>query len=422
MNRKYVIIGGLVAAAGLLGAGFFFLNQRSAGTAATSSAVRAQTTAVTRGTLVATVNAAGNVSAPKTASLTFQQAGRVAKVNAQVGDAVKTNQVLMELDLIDLNLALKNAQAGLTNSQANHENAKAKNSQNPNQIIVAKAQLDKASIALQKAQADYNTIAWRGDAGMSSQAVTLQNATIDYQSALASYNQTAATINDTALRQAAAQLEQAQISLEQAQRNIEKAKIVAPFDGVVSAVNLNVGDIAGTSQAAAAVVDLATLQVKVTLAEVDVAKVKAGQSATMTLDALVGKNYSAEVQSVSPVGTITQGVVNYPVTLGVKNVDGAIRPGMTANLAIVVEKRDDVLMVPNRAVRQQGNQKTVTVVYRGEQIAVSVGTGLSNDQFVEITNGLKEGDAVMIQTTQTRAGNVPGIPGAGTQMIIPAGR
>ncbi len=88
----------------------------------------------------------------------------------------------------------------------------------------------------------------------------------------------------------------------------------------------------------------------------------------------------------------------------------------------VVEKRDDVLMVPNRAVRQQGNQKTVTVVYRGEQIAVSVGTGLSNDQFVEITNGLKEGDAVMIQTTQTRAGNVPGIPGAGTQMIIPAGR
>ncbi|MBI3741708.1 MAG: efflux RND transporter periplasmic adaptor subunit, partial [Chloroflexi bacterium] len=188
---------------------------------------------------------------------------------------------------------------------------------------------------------------------------------------------------------------------------------------IVSAVNLNVNDTAGTNAAAAAIVDLSSLQVRVTLSEVDIAKIKTGQTAQMTVDALSGKTYNAQVQTVSPVGTVTQGVVNYPVTLVVSNVDGAIKPGMTANLAIAVERRENVLIIPNRAVRTQGNSKTVTVLFKGEQISVPIGTGLSNDSFVEVTNGLNEGDTVIIQTTQTRTGNVPGVGGQGAQFFAP---
>lgn len=460
MKRNLFIIGGAVVVIGVVAA--LIGMQRMSASAATT--VRVQSATVQRGSLVATVNAAGNVSAPEDAAMGFQTSGRVAKVNVQVGDFVKKGQLLMELDTTDLELALKTAktnlasqqasfeqtqsnlqmalrtaQANLASSQANLDAAKAKNAQNANQLIIAKAQLDKAAIALQTAQGNYNAIAWRGDVGLTPQAAALQQATIDYQSALANYQMTAATINDSALRAAQsafekdqlaleqaqrnldtslrvaqAALEREQVAVEQAQRNLEKAKIYAPFDGYIAQVNFSVGDSAGTATAIV-IVDTSSLQVKVTVAEVDMAKLKVGQTASMTLDALPGKTYNAKVLTIGPVGTITQGVVNYPVTVVVTDADSAIKPGMTANLNIVVDRRENVLLIPTRAVRTQGNQKTVNVLYKGQTIQVPVGIGLTNDQSAEVTSGLQEGDTVILQQTQTR--QTGGIPGGGMMFI-----
>ena len=105
---------------------------------------------------------------------------------------------------------------------------------------------------------------------------------------------------------------------------------------------------------------------------------------------------------IDPVGTITQGVVNYPVIVALDNSDSAIVPGMTANLAVTVDQRDNVLIVPVRAVHTQGNQKVVTVSYKGQTIQVPVTTGLANDQDIEITGGLKEGDMIVLPQTQTQ--------------------
>ncbi len=460
MKRNQIILGVILIIA-LVIAGYFVYQQM---TASSSGAVRAQTATAQRGNLVATVSAAGNVLTPEEATLAFQTSGRVAKVNIQVGDAVKKGQTLMELDTTDLELSLKTAKTNLASSTANLEQTKAnlqfalrnaqsglesskaglqaainKNTQNPNQIIVAKAQLDKATIALQSAQGAYNRIAWRGDVGLTQQAVDLQNATIEYQSALANYNMTLATINDSALKSAQADFDKANVALEQAQknldtqlrtaqatvdnhqvtvdqaqRNLDKARLVAPFDGFVSVVNFSVGDSAGTGTAVT-VVDLSSLQVKVTIAEVDIAKIKIGQSAQITMDALPGKTYTAKIIAIGPVATITQGVVNYPVTAAINNTDGQVKPGMTANLAITVEQRDNVLLVPNRAIRTQGNQRTVTVLYKGLSIAVPVTIGLTNEQSAEITSGLLEGDQVVIQTTQTR--QTGGVMGSGPVFV-----
>lgn len=461
MKKTWIIISGILVA-GLLGGGWWLYQQTTAGVAATT---RVQTATVQRGTLVATVNAAGNVLSPEEATLSFQTSGRVAKVYVQVGDVVKKGQALMELDTTDLELSLKTAKANLASSQANLEQVKAnlqfalrnaqsnlesskaaleaaknKNAQNHNQIIVAKAQLDKAEIALRQAQGAYNQIAWRGDVGMTPQAAELHRATIDYQSALANYQMTLATINDSALKAAQAQyerdvvaLEQAQrnldtqwrtaqasverdqIAVEQAQRNIERARIVAPFDGVVSAVNFSVGDSAGTTTAVV-VVDLSVLQVRVNIAEIDIAKIRVGQTAQVTLDALLGRTYNATISAIGPVATITQGVVNYPVIAIVDNTDGAIKPGMTANLSITVDRRDNVLLVPARAVRSQGNQRIVNVLYKEQTIATPVTIGLTNDQFAEVVSGLLEGDQVIIQTpvrTSTGMGSFAGMPPIG---------
>jgi len=410
-----IIIGVVLLVLAIAG---YFGWQRLTTSAATSSTT-IQTATVTRGSLVATVSAAGNVSAPEDAVLAFQTSGRVTQVNVQVGDAVKKGQVLMQLDTTDLEASLKTAQVNLASTQASYDSTKLKNDQNPNQLLVAKVALDKATLALQKAQAEYNAIAWRGDVGMTTQAQTLQSASIDYQSALANYQISAANINDTALKQAQAQLDNAKLSVEQAQRNLDKTKLVAPFDGVVAAVNFSVGDTASGN--AVTIVDLSKLQVRVTVAEVDIAKIKVGQTAQMTMDALSGKTYNAQVMSINPVATVTQGVVNYPVTVEILNNDGSIKPGMTSNLTITVERRDNVLLVPLRAVRAQGNQRTVTVLHQGQNISLSVTTGLSNDQSVEITSaGLQEGDRVVINQTTTRTTTgggggfaVPGMGGVG---------
>ncbi len=463
MKRKFVLIGGGVIALAAIVAGV--LIWRNQATPAATS-VRAQTISVQRGSLAASVSAAGNVSSPNQIALAFQTTGAVTKVHVAVGDLVKKDQVLLELDTTDLNLALKTAQANLASTQTNYEQtktnlafalrnaqisaenakvnleaAKAKNDQNPNSLAIAKATLDKAAVTLNQAQGNYNKIAWRPDVGMSAEASTLHQATIDYQTALANYKTTEATINDSAFRQAQAQsaqseialeqaqknldtdlrvaqaqLDNAQVAVEQARRNLDKAKVSAPFDGAIATVAFSVGDYAGTGTAVT-VVDFSKLQIKVTVAEVDIAKIRVGNPAQVTLDALTGKTYQAQVLTVGPTGTVTQGVVNYPVTFGLTNSDSTIKPGMTANLNIEVERRDNTLLIPTRAVRAQGNQKIVTVQANGQTATKPVTTGLSNDTYVEILSGLQEGDLVVVNQTTTRTTNLPGggmgIPGMG---------
>lgn len=458
MKRNVLVIGIIVVVIAAIAA-VYFMQQSNAANAAAAS-VRTQTVAVKRGSLVATLAEAGNVSALSTSSVAFQSStqtpltGRVAKVYVQVGDKVKAGQVLMELDPSDLQLALNtaqsnlasaqvglsnaqltlsNAQVSLSNAQATLNSAKIKASENLNNLIIAKTALDNAAATLQTAQAAYDTVAWRPDAGLTSQATTLQTATNSYQSALASYNNTAANLGDNSalltaqngitttqngvvnaqngVTNAQNTIAQNQIAVQQAQDNLAKAKLVSPITGTVSAVNYNVGDTA--SSTAVVVVDLSQIQVKVTVAEVDISSIKVGQKATMTLDALPGKTYTATVAAINPVATISQGVVNYGVIVKLTDTDGDVLPGMTANLAIQTDRRDNVLLAPIRAIKTQGGQKVATVLYKGQQITTPVTTGLQNDTQVEVISGLNEGDQVVVAgTTTTQRG------GGGGNVIV----
>jgi HlyD family secretion protein len=462
MKRNLTRIGVLVLVVVLVAGAFGW--QRM--TASAAPATRTLTVKVTRGSLAATVSAAGNVSAPGSVALAFSSSGRVAMAPVRVGDQVKAGQLLMQLDTTDLQLALKTAQTTLASqqasfdatqanlqfalrvaqtdldsAQASYDAAKAENSTNGEQLTVAKATLDQVRIALETAQMDYNAVAWQPNIGMTSQATALQTASQEYQTALANYNITVAGINDgalktaqasldsaqvaleqaqknmdTSLRTAEASLESAQLAVQQAQRNLDNASLYAPFDGLVSAVNYNPGDSAGTSTAVS-VVDLSSLQVQVSIAEVDVARIKVGETAQVTMDALPDKTYTGQVIAVGPVGTVTSGVVNYPVTVALTDADEAVKPGLTANLAVEVDRRDDVLVVPARAMRTQGTQKIVTVVRNGKSIETPVNTGLSGDTMIEVTSGLNEGDQVVVNQTQTTQSNRGGVgimlPGLG---------
>jgi HlyD family secretion protein len=157
-------------------------------------------------------------------------------------------------------------------------------------------------------------------------------------------------------------------------------------------------------------VNLDNLQAQITLSEVDIAKIQADKQVTLSLDALSGQSVSGKVVSVSPVGTVTSGVVNYTVTVALTKSDPAIKPGMTATASFIVAQRDNVLLVPNRALKTQNSRRYLTLLFEGKEIPLVVQTGLNNEQNTEIvsaatTDGqartLAEGDVVVLNSTTT---------------------
>jgi HlyD family secretion protein len=359
------------------------------------------------------------------------------------------------------------AQGSVASSQAAYDAAVKSAAASGTTIDAATASYQKALAALQQAQAAYDKVATAPNIGARAESVTLQSATIDYNQAKANYEASLVTTGSDAkskVAQALSQLQQAQASLaklqadqndlitskaqvdqakndlakilagpdaatldiaqqgvaqseiavQQAENKLKQAQIVAPFDGTVTAVNVVGGQAGPTSGAAGAIAlaDLDNLEIIVNMAEVDVSKIKEKQAAQITLDALPNANLAGEVTQVAPAGVQTQGVVNYPVTVAVKNPSPDVKTGMTSNVNIITDQRNDVLTVPNRAIRTVARQKIATVLFEGREMQTPVVTGMSGDSQTEIVSGLKEGDVVVIgTTTTTQSGGFGGAPG-----------
>jgi hypothetical protein len=165
---------------------------------------------------------------------------------------------------------------------------------------------------------------------------------------------------------------------------------------VIAAVGLNVGEASGS--ATIALVDPKNVRLDVTVDESDIAKVESGQKATITFDSIAGKSFAGEVTGVAPSATITSGVATYSVAITIADPTG-VRAGMTGNASIVYGEQANALLVPNRAVKTQGRAKTVDVVADGQKAIREVKVGISNEQLTEITEGLAEGEQVVISTT-----------------------
>lgn len=208
---------------------------------------------------------------------------------------------------------------------------------------------------------------------------------------------------------AKAAVAQARAQLALAQYNLDSATLRAPFDGIVSAVNANVGEMVSASSAGpiVALVDPNNLRLDVSVDETDVAHVEVGYDATVTFDALPGRAFTGKVVAIAPSASVQQGVATYQVTISLKDAVG-VKPGMTGNANIVYAHHENVLTVPNRAVRTEGDRRVVTVLEGGKLIAHSVAVGVSDERSTEILNGLKAGDQVVIPMT---ASVLPGFAG-----------
>jgi HlyD family secretion protein len=371
-----------------------FVNQKPA-----SAATTYRFTPAARGNLAATVSTTGSLVPINQVRLSFKTGGKLKELNVKVGDVVKAGTILARLDTQDLEFTLSQNLVNLENSQL--KLAQLKVGPTSSDVTIAKTNLDKSALALQKAQSDYDKVAWRSDVGMSAQAQTLQTATLDYQSALANYAKATQGTSATDLQVQENAVKTSQLQVDQARSNLQGAVIVAPFDGVVSAVTGNVGEQIGAT-AFITLLDLSTLRIEASIDETDIGKLQAGQTVNVTLDSLPDLRITGKVTAIAPNANLQSGVVTYVVYIVLNQADARLRAGMTSTANIVIEQRTNVLYVANRAIKNVRGVKTIQVAQPdGTLVDKQITTGLSNDTNTEVVAGLTEGDMVAIATTAT---------------------
>ncbi|MBU1558040.1 efflux RND transporter periplasmic adaptor subunit [Patescibacteria group bacterium] len=201
-------------------------------------------------------------------------------------------------------------------------------------------------------------------------------------------------------------LETKKLSLQQKENSLADAKeklsdyyIVAPFNGIITGMDLRVGD----SVSSGSVASLVSVDkfIETSLNEADISQIKLGQKVTITFDAIEDFEIEGEISEIDVLGTVNQGVVEYGVKISFDDQDSRIKPGMSASVDIVVESRENVLLIPNSAIKGNERMKMVQVLKDNEIVNTKVETGLTNDILTEIISGLNEGDLVITQTSST---------------------
>jgi len=225
---------------------------------------------------------------------------------------------------------------------------------------------------------------------------------------------------------AQARVVSAQANLEEVKAALAAATMRAPFDGTVISVGAEEGDLVSSGTIVVTLADLSNLRVRAIVDETDISKVEIGQEVEVTFDAFPGHRFSGQVLEVPLQGRLVQNVLTYEVPVSLEGGEGvALKPGILANLKIVVGRRENALLVPAMAV-QQGEEGHVVLVQDSPEepvMAAQVKVGLSDGTYVEIVSGLIEGDRVVVQYQATQQqftgfGGASIIPGAGREMRV----
>lgn len=449
MSKKWIVALVILAAAGV--AGFFYFRERQA----SQSAGEFQTVRAERGSLLGTVGATGSVRANQTAILTWQTSGTVDLVSADVGDRVSTGDMLAELKQSSLSQAIILAQADLVSAQRSLDNllqsgtaaAQAqvavinaekvveetqKSLDNLNNKRAGQETIDNAEAkyvlaqqSVDRAQEAFDRVAHLPvtDATRASTYNTLFLARQQRDRALAELNWYRGQPDEDDFTEAEANLALAQARLEDAMREWERvkdgpngedvaaararvtaiqatvnlARITAPFAGTITSSSPMPGDLVVPGTTAFRLDDLSRLLVDVQISEVDINAVTIGQQVTVTFDAILGKEYKGVVTGVGQVGTSLQGTVSFLVTVELQSVDETVKPGMTGAVTILVRELENVLLVPNRAVRIVDGQRVVYVLKNGLPERVNIRLGASSDTVSEVLSGdLQVGDLVIL--------------------------
>lgn len=246
--------------------------------------------------------------------------------------------------------------------------------------------------------------------------------------------------DDLDIRSKKITIQQKEDALITARENLVGCYIRAPFDGIIAEINVKKGDSVSSGTKLLTFVSKQKIA-EITLNEIDVVKIKIGQKTTITFDAIENLTITGEVVEVDTLGTVSQGVVSYNVKILFDTQDERVKPGMSLSMAIITDVKQNVLLVPNSAVKSQGDTYYVEIlsgIDSASQATANVAgitsdfspnqqqieIGVANDSYTEVTSGLNEGDAIISQTITSGTSNtsstqqnnsfrVPGVTGGG---------
>ena len=280
-------------------------------------------------------------------------------------------------------------------------------------------------LKLSQATTSVNTLT---DAMSGSYVTAMQNvpAVIDRANQSVQSAESALASKPTDIQSAQNTVASAELSVATAQANLENATLRAPSAGVVQAINGTVGEPASTNTTTPVVLlaNTGTVQLHGTVGEAEVSKLKLGLVANVTVDAIgAATRMTGKITGIDPVATIQQGVPVYGVDVTIDIANAAIKPGMSGTASVILASRQDVLTVPNLAVRTQGTRRYVQVLRDGQPVDVEATFGIANDTLTEVTGGdLKEGDLVVLPQARAGATVAPNrggqqIPGGGGIVI-----
>jgi HlyD family secretion protein len=452
LSKRKKLVLGIAAAAVLALAGYYFWGS---GTAAPSY----MTAKIEKGNLRNTVTATGTLQAVTTVQVGSQASGTISALYADFNSAVKKGQVVAQLDpavskaqvdqaraaLQQAQASLQLARAGVTNSRASVSDAQARalaarsTAQN-SQAGVSSAQ---ANLAVLKAQQDDALSLLKQQESLLKSGVIAQRdydtAKTAYQAAEARYNQAAAQVNmavyteqsasgagiaqsQAQVQQSQAQVQQSQAQVQQAQAQVQQAQaaltlaevnlthttITSPIDGIVVSRNVDVGQTVAASLSAPTLFtianDLKQMQVIANIDQADIGLVEQAKSVKFSVDAFPGKDFDGKIEQMRLNPTNVQNVVTYNVVIDVSNPEQKLKPGMTANLTITIDERNNVLKVPNSALRftpTDANGQRVSANPNGTTNGAGNGSG----------QGRRQGANAQAKTDNANATASPSSPG-----------
>ncbi len=320
---------------------------------------------VERGSVEVTVSATGTVQALTTVQVGSQASGTVSWIGVDFNSQVKQGQPIARLDSSTFEAQVENARASVANAQAAVSAAVSDIANQNANLQAAKANLQVAQVTSDDAAAYANrykeladVVASRDIESAKAQANAASGRVVQ---ARAQVSQVEATVQSSRARldQAKAQLAQAQAQLDQAMVNLNHTVITSPIDGVVVSRAVDVGQTVAASLQTPTLFtianDLTRMQVLASVDEADVGQIRQGIKANFTVDAFPGDSFTGTVSQIRLDAQALQNVVTYTAVIEVSNPDLKLRPGMTATITFPVAERENVLTVPNAALRFKPN-------------------------------------------------------------------
>lgn len=335
--------------------------------------VRYETTSLNKCTITQIVEASGTINPVNTVSVGSTVSGLIKDIYVDFNSQVKKGQLLAQIDPANFEASVQQAQASINNAQANLAK------------LNAIMEMDKKTYNRYKRLYAKNFIA----------KSELDQAESNYKSDLAQ------------IGAAKAQIAQAQATYKTAMTNLGYTKIIAPVDGTIISREIDLGQpVAASFQAPQLFTiaqDLTKMQIEVNVSEADIGKVKEGQDVTYTLDGYPDSIFEGKVTQVRISPTTVSNVVTYSVIVNVDNEDLKLIPGMTANVSIITDKSEDILCIPNIALKFTPNSdgtkyknQGIWILDRNKPKRIDIKTGVSNDTSTELESPvLAEGTKVI---------------------------